>query len=101
MAPPKHLSQESKREWRALTAAYSIDEAGFHLLEQFFEAKERRSAARAIVDRDGLMIDGRLKDQKIAHPMLQVERDSAAVMTRAWRLLGFDLEPARDRDAET
>ena len=97
--PPKTLSVEARRWWRALEKGYLIeDEAGRLLLMVALEAFDRMRQAQAALTKDGLPVltvtdrFGQIK----AHPLCTVERDSRAQMLAALKALNLDIEPSRD-----
>jgi len=65
---------------------------GLVLLQVALEAWDRIQAARAEVDRDGLIITDP-SGRRRPHPGLQIEKDQKLVLLKAWRQLGLDIEP--------
>ncbi|MEI6610990.1 MAG: P27 family phage terminase small subunit [Deltaproteobacteria bacterium] len=94
---PKHLSKEAKQIWKEILAEYSInDAAGLRILQVALEAFDRAQAARAAVDKVGLMVIDKAGQVK-SHPLLPIERDSRAAFLSGLKSLNLDLEPLRDR----
>lgn len=94
--PPADLSREAKRLWQRLFDESDIDAAAEVLLDDLCRAWDRLQQARAILARDGLLITektGAGIEKRRQHPGVLIERDSAARMMRAWRLLGYDQAP--------
>lgn len=93
MNKPKDLSAAAKRIWDDVTRDYEIDDAGSLILLEACRAFDRREEARGILKAEGCVVTDRF-GQKKAHPACGIERDSAATLMRAWRLLGLDQQPA-------
>jgi|SRR5579862_7033253 len=90
--PPNHLTPAAKKIWKAIVDEYQIDSAAELVLVTLLEARDRREEARALIAKEGTYTKNRFDEARV-HPAVAVERDSAAIMTRCWRLLGFDQEP--------
>jgi len=94
---PKHLSKEAKRLWERLLKEYEIeDEAGLLILATGLEAFDRMREAQMIIKTEGMQVTDRF-DQKKAHPLTTVERDSRAAMLASLKALNLDLEPLNER----
>jgi P27 family predicted phage terminase small subunit len=93
--PPNHLSTAAKKTWKIIHDEYVIDAAADVVLATLLEARDRREQARALIEKDGAYTKNRFDEVRV-HPAVAVERDSAAIMTRCWRLLGFDQETRGD-----
>jgi P27 family predicted phage terminase small subunit len=91
--PPKDLSKEAKALWRQIFSEVELDSAALLLLNLMCQSWDRMAEARAAIAKEGAVIAGRFAGTKVANPWCGIERDSAATVTRAWRLLGFDLQP--------
>src|ERR1035438_6070419 len=90
---PKHLTAAGKKLFREISDEIDVsDRAASLLLMTLCEQFDRMNKARAIIAKDGVIIDDRF-GQKRAHPACAIERDATAAMMRAWRLLGFDQAP--------
>ena len=91
-ATPPGLTGESARLWIELQRAYNVvDEAGLALLGLAAGAHQRMLEAKAILDRDGLLVGSASKLR--AHPAVVIERDSRFAVVATLKQLGFDLEP--------
>ncbi len=90
--PPKHLSSEAKKWWEQVVADYTIDDAAALVLLTACEAFDRRREAREMLKKEGLVVQDRFGQPK-PHPAASIERDAAATLLRAWRVLGLDVEP--------
>lgn len=93
--PPSHLSTAGKKIWKEIHDDYAIDPAAELVFVTLLEARDRREEARAVIAKEGTYTKNRFNETRV-HPAVAVERDAAAVMTRCWRLLGFDQEPRGD-----
>jgi P27 family predicted phage terminase small subunit len=89
--PPSDLSDEAKKVWKKIIAEIEIDTAAVLLLDVMMQAWDRMQEARAAIAKDGATVTGRFGLK--ASPWTAIERDSAATVTRCWRLLGFDQAP--------
>lgn len=95
--PPAHLSKEAKAIWKEILTEYSIDDAaGLRILRVALEAYDRAQAARASIDKVGMMFKDRFNCPK-PHPLLPIERDSRAAFLAGMKALQLDLEPLHDR----
>ncbi len=93
---PKDLSPSAKEWFRRLTEEYGIeDDAGRLLLETAMKCLDRAEGARAMLERDGIIISDRFGQQK-PHPAVTVERDARHGMLAALRAMNLDIEPLRD-----
>jgi len=94
---PNHLSKESQKIWAEILTEYSIDDAaGLRILRVALEAYDRAQAARASIDKIGMMFKDRFGCPK-PHPLLATERDSRAAFLAGMKALNLDLEPLRDK----
>jgi hypothetical protein len=94
---PKHLSSASRRWFAMMVDDYQIeDSGGLAVLTLAARALDRAEAAKAIIDRDGMLVEDRFGCAK-AHPACAVERDARAAMLAAIRNLHLDLQPNHDR----
>lgn len=93
---PTHLSKEAKAIWRKLTEEYGINDAGgTEILRTGLEAFDRAQAARASIDKVGLLVKDRFGAVK-PHPLIACERDARAAYLQALKQLNMDIEPLRD-----
>lgn len=93
--PPEGLSPAAAQWWRELVAEYAISDPGGRLiLETAMRAFMRMTEAQALLDRDGLTVADRWKQQK-PHPATTTERDSRIALLGALKALSLDVEPVR------
>jgi phage terminase small subunit len=93
--PPAGLSRRARAVWRDVLRDYSLESRHLTVLESALRTLDRLDAARAIVDRDGMIVAGS-KGQVRPHPMLAVERDCRISLARLWRELDLDGASAPD-----
>jgi hypothetical protein len=74
-------------------ATYVIDATGEELLRLILEADARYRQARAVLDVEGLTVNGR------THPAVAIERDTRAAIQRL--VLQLDLEEATNVETAT
>lgn len=86
--PPKHLSAESKGHWRRISKEYDLTPDAALLLRCALEQFDRAQSARAMVDAEGLVIDGK------RHPACDIEKQAYGLFQRFMRQLGLDIAPA-------
>src|ERR1700680_4891777 len=94
--PPADLSAEAKSLWRRIFQECEMDEAAVVLLDALAQQWDRVKQARALIVAGGLTITEKTAagcEKRRPHPAVAIERDAAAAMMRAWRLLGFDQQP--------
>ena len=89
--PPARLSASSKKLYRQILEAYSIDAPANMILMVTLQARDRMLEARAAIEKDGCVLTDRYGVQKPS-PWCAIERDSTSAMMRGFRLLGMDLE---------
>lgn len=87
MKPPKHLSADSKRVWNRIDREYNLTPDAGELLAVALANRDRAEQARELVDREGLVLDGK------RHPAVDVEKQAYGLYLRALRQLGLDIEP--------
>ncbi len=87
MRPPEHLSAESKSAWRRLEKEYELTPDASLLLRAALENWDRAQAAREMVNRDGLVLDGK------RHPAVDIEKQAYGLFQRFIRQLGLDIVP--------
>jgi hypothetical protein len=96
LRPPKGLSPAARRWFTRLQTGYGIDDdGGVAILTEGAWAVHRAEEARAVVEREGLVVHDRF-GQARAHPAVAIERDARAAVLRALKALHLDLEPLRN-----
>ena len=86
---PKHLASPEADLWKTLIDDYGIsDSGGQAILLAELEAHSRARMCRELIDRDGLLVEGK------PHPLLLCERDSRKLFLSALRQLDLDVEEA-------
>ena len=89
--PPVDLTGDAKKIWKQIFAEIEVDTPAVLLLNLMMASWDRWQQARAAITKDGCTVTGRFGVK--ASPWMAIERDSAATVTRCWRLLGFDQAP--------
>lgn len=93
-APAKHLSPEGVKLWHRLHDGHVIDDpAGLTLLDSLCSAYDRAEAARKILDKEGLVVEGRQGTKP--HPAVMIEHNARQSMHAALRLLRLSPEEVR------
>lgn len=88
--PPKHLSTDAKKLWRALMDEHVIDDvASRHLLTQLAETFDDLCTAKAVVAREGLMIQ--TERGRKSHPLLVVIAENRRQTLAIIRALKLDI----------
>jgi hypothetical protein len=96
-SPPRGLSAEAKRRWRALVLEYGVDDAaGIQILHTGLQSFDLAERAAATIAKDGPTFVDRF-GQPRAHPLLPVLRDARAAYLQAIKQLNFDVEPANHK----
>ncbi len=85
---PAHLGPAGAALWKAVTADYALEPREAAILVAACESADRAAEARTLLDRDGIVIDGRLGSR--AHPAVAIERDARAAAVRGLQALGAD-----------
>ena len=87
---PTGLSTAARGWWRRLLGDYELDDqAGLLLLESALRQFDRAEKARAILDKEGIVVTDRFGQQR-AHPAAPLERDARAGMLAVFRALGIE-----------
>jgi phage terminase small subunit len=95
--PPKGLSAEARRWWRAIRDEYDRrDSAGLLLLQTAAEQFMRMRAEEAVIFLEGSVVKDRFGQPK-QHPAVLNAREARSAMLKCLRALNLDLEPLHDR----
>lgn len=86
-APPDHLSSRSQSVWLSTVRQYELRPDELELLDQALTQLDRATAARQVIDSEGLTVNG-LHGVRL-HPLVPVERSAAAAGARLLRQLGL------------
>jgi phage terminase small subunit len=89
------LSASSKRWYSEVVADYDLQSHHLRLLQVAAEAWDRLQQARAVIKRDGIVVEDRYGSPK-NHPALSTERDSRIAFVRAVRELDLEGEQLPD-----
>jgi hypothetical protein len=71
--PPSDLQPPERRIWEAVHREYVGGETAQHILHSALQMHARAREARAVVAKEGMMVETRL-GTRVPHPVLQVER---------------------------
>ena len=94
--PPKHLTAQARQFWRSVCALFDLEEHNLDLLETACVQLQRASQARAIIDKEGMVIADRFEQPK-PHPAVELERQAAMAFVRIGRELGLSVEASDSR----
>jgi len=86
--PPKHLSARAKAFWGAATDDFDLTATQGEILLRALEAGDRADQARVVLDREGIVVQGR--DGPKAHPAVQIELTNRRAQTTLLEKLGLD-----------
>jgi P27 family predicted phage terminase small subunit len=92
--PPAHLKTAGKSLFSRVIEEFDLNAAETELLDAACVALDRLTAARELLDRDGLVVDGRAGPR--AHPACMIERDSRVAFDRILarlKLTGVEADP--------
>lgn len=93
---PSTLGKAGVAYWKAVCTEFDLGDDDKTLLESACIMLDRAAAARAIIDKDGVIIEDRF-EQKKPHPAIDIERQSQLAFVRIRRELGLDIEPPDSR----
>jgi hypothetical protein len=97
MKAPRDLSSSARRWFKTMAEDYGIsDSGGLAILTLAARALDRAEAAKAVIDREGMLVTDRFGCAK-AHPCCAIERDARASMLAAIRNLHLDVEQPHSR----
>lgn len=88
---PRHLSAAAKALYQDVAGDYQLEPHHLAILTKALEAFDRAEAARAVVERDGILTTSRLGEVK-PHPAVAIERDSRTAFLAGVKQLGLDIE---------
>ena len=88
---PKGLAPRSRGLWREYTTEYDFVPHEAELFEQCLRSQELDDRIAAIVDAEGVRVDGK------PHNMLAALRDARQTALRMWRAVGFKVEDEERR----
>jgi hypothetical protein len=89
---PSHLKPATRRWWLAVNQEYQLEEHHERLLTLAGEAWDRGAAARAAIDKLGIVFVDRFGSPRV-RPEVAVERDSRLGFCRILRELRLDIQP--------
>lgn len=95
--PPRGLRAPGRQLWVAVCDRFDMEPPEMILLASACAAADRAAEAKAIVDKDGVTIEGRYGPR--VHPAVAVERASRESMIRILKELGYD--PLKSAEAQT
>lgn len=84
---PAHLSERAQRLWSDVVPRRANSPECQAVVLVALEALTRADAARALVEREGMVLSGGKMSH--AHPGLRVEKDALATFTKCWTALGL------------
>ena len=93
--PPAHLSAKTRRWFSSVCNEFELDEHHVRLLELACEAWDRCQAARAVIDRVGMVYEDRFGAPR-SRPEIAIERDARLGFSRLLRELDLDVTPPVD-----
>ncbi len=98
--PPKSLGRRGRDLWRRVLAEFELSPSEQAVLEAACTAYDRLTTAQAVLDEEGLCVEGRYGPK--AHPMTAVVRDATTLLARCLRQLdvALDDEPTPLRRAK-
>ncbi len=94
--PPKHLTAQAKQFWRSVVNLFELEEHNLDLLETACVQLQRAAQARAIIEKEGMVIKDRFQQPK-PHPAVELERQAHLAFVRIGRELGLSVEAPDSR----
>jgi len=88
--PPRHLSDESRAWFAAVTKEFDLESHHIKLLQSACESWDRMTQARDLLKVEGITFIDRHGHIR-PHPAVNIERDSRALFARLVRELGLDV----------
>ena len=83
--PPLHLTPKSRKLWTSIHELYELEPEAAETLRVALENLDLADRARALLDREGLVLDGK------RHPALDALKQCHGMYLRALRQLGLDV----------
>lgn len=91
--PPEWVQEPERVFWETTVREYAVEGPALAMLEVACSAMQRLRESRAVLDREGLVVEGRYAGTSRPHPLVAVERDARVQLLRALRELDLDGEP--------
>jgi P27 family predicted phage terminase small subunit len=92
---PGYLRPETRRWWRSVVTAWSLEDHHVRLLTLAAESWDRGQQAREVIASEGLTVQTREGGAKL-HPAVRVESESRTAFARLLRELDLDLDPPKE-----
>lgn len=92
---PDHLQPATAAWWLSVVTSWELDEHHVRLLTAAAECWDRLQAARAVIDKRGLVFKDRFGQPK-ARPEVAIERDARIGFARLLRELDLDVDTPAD-----
>ena len=91
---PQYLSRQSKTWWRRVVGEYEMKTGGeLALVTEAASSLDRIAECRAVIERDGLCIEG--SRGLVAHPAARLEQQHRQLVIQCCRTLGIS-SPVED-----
>lgn len=90
--PPEWVQPPEREFWEATVRDYVIEGPALAMLEVACSAMQRLREARAVLDVEGLVVEGRYAGTSRPHPLVAVERDARVQLLRVLRELDLEGE---------
>jgi phage terminase small subunit len=87
---PRGLSHATRAWWHAVDDGYDLEAHHRKLLTVACQTWDRLQEIRAVIAAEGIEVPGRFPGQRMAHPLLSAERQSAVAFARLIRELALD-----------
>lgn len=94
LRPPTALTPRARAFWERLVPAQVNTEGRLAVLRIAIESLDRHDRARAIIQREGMVIKSKRGQMSHAHPLLKVEQECRRAFIRCWRQLRLRWNPS-------
>jgi len=90
--PPDHLSEDAKGWWRRIVEGWVIGDDAQLVLAAALTAHDRATAARKLIDAEGLTVTPANGGMPHPHPATRIERDAIKEMRLCFKQLGLEVD---------